>query len=190
MASAGLLVGLWRRYFLGVGVWVVGACLLALGLGLGFVHFFPILPTVMVRGFNAFSHFSTRLGVVKPMDKAVAAAMKAPYNSWANRVAVMSFVKSIPVKPSHPDYSLLELLGGELKAFRKTPTLVCWGEKDIVFDMDILAVWKRELPEAEYHTFPRGGHFVLEDEPEAVSRLVREFLARNPLSGRSRSEPT
>jgi hypothetical protein len=35
LASAGLLVALWRRYFAQVGVGVVGACLLALGLTTG-----------------------------------------------------------------------------------------------------------------------------------------------------------
>jgi tetratricopeptide (TPR) repeat protein len=35
LASVGLLVGLWRRYFVEVSIWVVAACILALGLAIG-----------------------------------------------------------------------------------------------------------------------------------------------------------
>ena len=148
---------------------------------LAFVHDVPILPKIMIRGFNAFAHHATRMCTVTPMSPEVAAGIKAPYNSWADRVATYRFVKEIPVRTDEPNYPVLKQLDSRLKAFKHTPTLVCWGEKDFVFDMEILEGFKKRLPHAEYHTFPKGGHFVLEDEPKAIIKLTKRFLAEHPL---------
>jgi haloalkane dehalogenase len=59
--------------------------------------------------------------------------------------------------------------------------LICWGEKDFVFDTDYLAEWRRRFPAAEVHRFPEAGHYVLEDAPEPVTARVLDFLNRHPL---------
>jgi haloalkane dehalogenase len=59
--------------------------------------------------------------------------------------------------------------------------LICWGEKDFVFDTDYLAEWRRRFPAAEVHRFPEAGHYVLEDVPESVTARVLDFLNRHPL---------
>ena len=59
--------------------------------------------------------------------------------------------------------------------------LICWGEKDFVFDRDFLNEWIRRFPNAQVHRFPEGGHYVLEEFPEAIIPLVRDFLTRHPL---------
>ena len=64
---------------------------------------------------------------------------------------------------------------------RKTALLVCWGEKDFVFDNHFLAEWERRFPEAEVHRFPDCGHYVLEDAHEEIVPLVRDFLVRHSL---------
>ena len=55
-----------------------------------------------------------------------------------------------------------------------------WGEKDFVFDGHFLAEWKRRLPDAEYHTFSKAGHYVLEDAKDELVPLIRAFIAREP----------
>lgn len=148
---------------------------------LSFVRNFPLLPKIMIRGFNAFAHYATKLSTVRPMSMEAASGLKAPYNSWADRVATYRFVKEIPVSTSEQNYKILKRLDSGLKVFKDTPTLVCWGEKDFVFDMEILDAFKRKLPDAEYHTFPKGGHYVLEDEAKAIVKLTKKFLAKHPL---------
>ena len=54
-------------------------------------------------------------------------------------------------------------------------------------DDDFLAVWKARLPHAERHEFEDAGHYVLEDAHERILPLVRDFLAKHPLSAQAAS---
>jgi haloalkane dehalogenase len=68
-----------------------------------------------------------------------------------------------------------------LPLFRSTPTLICWGEKDFVFDREVLALWRTIWPSAEVQAFADCGHYVLEDAVEEIVPRVRAFLHANPL---------
>ena len=141
----------------------------------------PLGP-VLIRGLNAFCRGAARFCAVRPLPPAVRAGFLAPYDSWANRVAVLRFVQDIPLAPGDPGYDLVTAVQEGLGQFRRVPTLICWGERDFVFDGDFLAEWRRRLPEAEMHTFPEAGHYLLEDAHERIVPLVRDFLTRNPLA--------
>jgi haloalkane dehalogenase len=54
--------------------------------------------------------------------------------------------------------------------------LIVWGLADRAFTRADLARWREALPHARVETFPRAGHFVQEEEPEAVARLLAGFL--------------
>ena len=56
-----------------------------------------------------------------------------------------------------------------------------WGAKDWVFDDHFLAEWKRILPQAEVHRFPDASHLVLEDKPDEILALVKQFFAKHPV---------
>jgi haloalkane dehalogenase len=135
----------------------------------------------LVRGLNAFSRGAVRSCVVKTLDPDVRDAYLAPYDSWRNRIAVLRFVRDIPLRPGDPSYDLVTQVQEGLYRFRAVPMLICWGERDFVFDHDYLAEWRRLFPWAEIHTFPDAGHFVLEDAGAEVAALVRDFLARHAL---------
>jgi haloalkane dehalogenase len=64
----------------------------------------------------------------------------------------------------------------------RLPLLVCWGMLDFVFDDAFLAEWRRRAPDAEIHTFPDAGHFLLEDAGEQVIPVVKSFLDRHPVA--------
>jgi haloalkane dehalogenase len=57
--------------------------------------------------------------------------------------------------------------------------LICWGEKDFVFDHHFLDEWTRRFPEAEVHRFPDAGHYVLEDAGGEIVPLVKRWLQTN-----------
>ncbi len=140
---------------------------------------------VPVRGFNAFCRGALSLCSTRPgrMTAQIKAAYLAPYDSWANRIAVHRFVQDIPMRKGDPAWDLVKGVEGYLEALRGLPVQILWGERDFVFDQHFLAEWRRRLPEAEFHTFPDCGHYLLEDAHEEVTPLVRDFLARNPLAG-------
>ena len=56
--------------------------------------------------------------------------------------------------------------------------LVVWGLADRAFTRADLERWRAALPHARVETFPRAGHFVQEEEPEVVARLLAAFLDR------------
>jgi haloalkane dehalogenase len=132
---------------------------------------------LLVRGFNAFARGATRLAVNRVrLPKEVRDGLCAPYDSWGHRRAVLRFVQDIPLGESDPSFSLVREVGEHLHQFDDRPVLICWGERDFVFDDHFLRVWKSALPSAEVHQFPDCGHYVLEDAPAEIEALVRRFL--------------
>ena len=99
-----------------------------------------------------------------------------PYDSWAHRKAVYEFVRTIPLRPGDIGYDIVESTAEGLAQFSATPALICWGERDFVFDEHFLAEWERRLPQAQIHRFADAGHYVLEDAGDEIAELVREFL--------------
>ena len=131
----------------------------------------------LVRGFNAFARGATRLAVTRVrLPKAVRDGLCAPYDSWDHRRAVLRFVQDIPLKETDPSFSIVREVGEHLHQFNDRPVLICWGDRDFVFDDHFLRVWKSALPDAEVHQFPDCGHYVLEDAPEEIEQLVLSFL--------------
>jgi haloalkane dehalogenase len=140
------------------------------------------LGALLVRGLNAFSRGAVRYCATRTLEPAVRAGYLAPYNSWSNRIAVLRFVQDIPLSPGDRSYATVRAVQDGLERFRDVPMLICWGERDFVFDGDFLAGWEQRFPAAEVYRFPAAGHFVLEDAGAAIVALVRDFLRHHPLA--------
>jgi pimeloyl-ACP methyl ester carboxylesterase len=137
----------------------------------------PLGP-LMVRGFNGFARGATHMACTrKKLSKEVRDAYCAPYDSWADRIATLRFVQDIPLRPGESGYDIVSDTAARLEVFRDRPVLVCWGDKDFVFDHHFLAEWQRIFPEADVHSFPDCGHYILEDASEEIIPLIRSFLA-------------
>src|SRR5262249_13012039 len=136
------------------------------------------LGRLLVRGLNLFSRGLVRYCSVKKLPSEVRSQYLAPYDSWANRRAVLRFVQDIPLRPGDASYGLCRQIEEGLECFRDVPALICWGLRDFVFDEGYLSEWRRRLPRAEVHAFADAGHLVLEDAAERVVPLVHQFLAR------------
>ncbi|MCK5881846.1 MAG: alpha/beta fold hydrolase [Sinobacterium sp.] len=136
-----------------------------------------LLGTVLVRGMNAFSSIASIVGVKrKPMPKDVRQAYVAPFNSWKNRISTLRFVQDIPLRPGDRSYALVSAITQGLENFKSTPTIICWGSKDFVFDHHFLAQWKKELPQAKVHEFTDCGHYILEDASDEVVPIISNFI--------------
>ena len=134
----------------------------------------------LIRRLNLFSITASYVGCrFRPMPALVRHAYTGPYDSWQHRVATLRFIQDIPLNHSDTSYPILLRTQERLSEFRKFPILICWGEKDFIFDQDFLNEWIRRFPEAELHRFPQGGHYVLEDMAREIVPLVRGFLVRH-----------
>ena len=145
------------------------------------VHRRNWLSALLVQGLNAFSVGATISATARGMSREVRRCLTAPYDCWPHRIATLRFVQDAPLRPSDRSYGVAKKLDESVHQFTDRPTLVCWGERDWVFDHRFLEEWRRRFPRAEVHTFPNAGHYVLEDEAGAILPLVREFLKRNPV---------
>lgn len=141
-----------------------------------------VLGPLLVRGFNLFCRGAVRACVVRPLSTDVRAAFLAPYDSWAHRIAVLRFVQDIPLRPGDRGYDLITDVQNGLERFRRVPMLLCWGDRDFVFDEHFRTEWQRRFPEAECHRFADAGHYVLEDAHERIVALIRDFFTRHCLS--------
>ncbi len=141
---------------------------------------------LLVRRLNAFSAVAARVCVTRaPMPRAVRDAYTAPYDSYDDRIATLRFVQDIPLAPGDRGWNVLEETAGKLHLFAHLPALICWGDRDFVFDLAFLREWRRHLPDARVVRFPDCGHYVLEDASAEILPLVERFLREHPLPARA-----
>jgi Predicted hydrolases or acyltransferases (alpha/beta hydrolase superfamily) len=137
-----------------------------------------VLGALALRSSDFFIRTAARTCCTRrPLPREVLEAYLAPYQSWADRIALLRFPQDVPLVASDPSYSLVSAVEAGLAQFRKTPTTICWGERDVVFPPCVLDVWRDHFPHAEVHRFPDCGHWVLEDAPDEIAACVRAFLA-------------
>lgn len=139
---------------------------------------FPLLGTWAVRGWNAFARAALFMAVEKPerMTPSVRAGLLAPYNNWANRIAIDRFVRDIPFTRRHPTWQTLQQLEQGLAELRDWPTLLIWGQRDWCFTPVCLKRFQTLFPAAEVHAFADAGHYVVEDAYERIVPLIDTFM--------------
>ncbi|MEZ4742098.1 MAG: alpha/beta fold hydrolase [Bdellovibrionota bacterium] len=131
----------------------------------------------LIRGLNAFSRGANYFCVTKrKMAGNIKKDYLVPYNTWGNRLAVYRFIKDIPLKPEDESYELVSEIEDGLVKFKTTPVLICWGQKDFVFDRHFLYRWKNFFPQAEIHCFDESGHYLLEDDGDSVIPIIKKFM--------------
>jgi pimeloyl-ACP methyl ester carboxylesterase len=135
----------------------------------------PLGP-LLVRGLNAFCRGAVHNCCARPMPADVREGYLRPYDSWANRVAVLRFVQDIPLHPGDPSFDFVTATQDGLVRLRDVPMLICWGTRDFVFDRHFLAEWQQRFPRAAVHRFEDAGHYILEDAHDDIARLCLRFL--------------
>ena len=140
----------------------------------------PIFGPIAIRGLNLFAGVAALVGCRhrERMTGEVKAGYLAPYDSYANRVAVLRFVQDIPVHAGHPAFSVLQAIEGGLAQFRGRPMLIMWGGRDPVFTKRLLQSWRERFPAAIVREIDDAGHYVVEDAYERIIPWLREFLEK------------
>lgn len=138
----------------------------------------PVLGKVLIRGFNAFTGSSIHMAPKRKLPEGVREGYLYPYQNWKDRVANWAFVQDIPMQPEHPSYPTLVEVEQNLRNLRDKPMQILWGMRDFCFDPHFLHRWTARFPNARVVPFDDAGHFVHEDEAEAVTRLAARFLEK------------
>jgi len=141
----------------------------------------PLLGELALLCGNGFARAALHMAVERPLAPSAREAYLAPTRERANRRAILDFVRDIPLAPRHPSYALLERIELGLDALSALPSAIVWGERDWCFTPHFRAEWQRRLPHASVRVLGSAGHWLLEDEPQAVVDEVRALCARAPL---------
>ncbi len=138
----------------------------------------PVFGKIGLQGMNLFARAAITMATERkdglPAD--VAEGLLAPYDSWPNRIATYRFVKDIPLSPSHRTWKVLENIEAGLPELSALPIKLIWGMKDWCFRPECLDRFMEYWPNADVARFENGGHYIVEDEPEEVVSLVRNFV--------------
>jgi len=138
----------------------------------------PVLGRLAVQGLNVFARAATRVAVEhhQRMTPEVRAGYVAPYDSWRNRLAIMQFVRDIPMTPAHPTYATLQKIERGLSQFASSPVCLIWGMRDWCFDERFLGRFLDFFPHAAVHRLEDAGHYVIEDAHERMVPILETFL--------------
>jgi cis-3-alkyl-4-acyloxetan-2-one decarboxylase len=107
----------------------------------------------------------------------VAEAYRAPFPDYYSRVPILAFVRDVPIGHDHPTAPYMKEVAERMVALER-PTLVVWGLRDRTFPPPLLDVWRGVYPHAEVLELPDARHYLQEDEPEAITARLVDFLAR------------
>jgi haloalkane dehalogenase len=144
----------------------------------------PLFGDLMVRGLNAFAALALPMAVHHQdrITPAVRAGYLAPYDNWQDRIAILRFVRDIPLGRRHRSRATLDQIEANLYLFSERPMLIVWGARDFCFTVrDFLTEWQARFPYAEIHVVEDAGHYVVEDAHERIVPWMRTFLAAHPI---------
>ena len=115
------------------------------------------------------------------------AADRAAYReAWSQPGALtggLNYYRAAGVGPSGGDGAPARSLGGVgVRLIVRVPTLVIWGERDHALLTGNLVGLERFVPDLTIERIPDGSHWVVNEQPERVNRLIREFLG-SPRAG-------
>ncbi len=139
----------------------------------------PLIGDLALRGFNAFALTALLVGTSQRerFTHPVRRGYLAPYGHWHDRVAILRFVRDIPMETDHPTRRTIDAIDARLAQLRERPMLILWGADDPVFTVtDFLAGWRERFPGAEVHVLEQAGHYVVEDAHERILPHMLEFL--------------
>ncbi|MBN1202879.1 MAG: alpha/beta fold hydrolase [Anaerolineae bacterium] len=116
-------------------------------------------------------------GTTRRLSPLVMAGYKAPFPDSRSRKALIQFPRMISTTLTHPSAPLMIEIERGLDTLQHIPTLIIWGKADPFFTPDIAYHWKALMPHARGPVLLDAGHFLLEDDPEAVIHYLDDFFA-------------
>lgn len=128
---------------------------------------------------GAFNRIAVRAGSGPGLEPGIRRGLMAPYRTRRDRLAVVKFVQDIPLEPGHPSYATVSGIEAGLAQLSEKPVLICWGDRDFIFDTRFLMRWLHFFPHARVHRMANGGHYVMEDAHDTVLLQVEDFLQEN-----------
>jgi cis-3-alkyl-4-acyloxetan-2-one decarboxylase len=104
----------------------------------------------------------------------VARAYRHPLRRWRDNVAPLALARMVPDGPVHPSMEPLARCQEFFESFAG-PVAVVWGERDPILGR--VLSWIEKLKPQARVTRTGAGHFLQEEEPEAIAAAIRALAA-------------
>ena len=137
------------------------------------------IGSLVVKHLNLFVWSGILLGSRKSMTRKIKSGYLKPYNSIKNRVAVLEFIRDIPISENHESFPTLKAIEEKLPLLLNHKLLIIWGGKDPIFTKAFLNEWRSRFPEASIKVIEDAGHYVVEDGIDEIIPHVENFLKNN-----------
>jgi pimeloyl-ACP methyl ester carboxylesterase len=102
-------------------------------------------------------------------------AYRAPFPDYWSRAGTLAFQREIPLTERDRSAPLMASIHERLPSV-DVPVLLVWGMRDPVFQPVFLEQWQELFPRARTVELADASHFLVEDEPEAVTGAIASFL--------------
>jgi cis-3-alkyl-4-acyloxetan-2-one decarboxylase len=135
----------------------------------------PVLSTVLFRGLGlaqGLMHFVQ--GDPASMAGDVGRAYRWVLRDVRSNVAPLALARMVPDGMDHPSVPLLQQVDEWVRAYTG-PAEIVWGERDPILGKTLRRL-QGQLPHAAV-TVTRAGHFLQEEEPQAIAAAVRRVVA-------------
>ena len=111
----------------------------------------------------------------REIDPLMMDAYRAPFPDYWSRIGTLAFPRDIPLTerdPSAPAIARIQERVSDLG----WPLLLVWGMRDRVFQPVFVEQWRELVPGARVVELEDAAHYLVEDQPEAVSNAIHEFV--------------
>ncbi|MHA2007243.1 MAG: alpha/beta fold hydrolase [Promethearchaeota archaeon] len=129
------------------------------------------------------NNYANLLGVITTPEMEFTEDDKQMYiNAWSQPGALtggLNYYRAGGLRPPSQGEKIDELSNEQIElnpVMIKMPTLVIWGEKDNALTTHNLVGLDEFVPDLTIKRIPDGSHWVINEEPSKVNRLIREFI--------------
>jgi haloalkane dehalogenase len=105
-------------------------------------------------------------------------AYRAPFPDYWSRVGALAFPRDIPLSENDASAPRFARISERLTELADLPALLVWGMRDPVFQPVFLGQWRELLPRAEVVELEGASHYLVEDEPNAVTDALQQFSVK------------
>lgn len=116
-------------------------------------------------------------GITHPLSPQEWQAYRAPYPTPADRRPVLQWIQQIPIAQDPPDVTRIVLDNQHTLLHGPGPRLLLHGTPGAVVGAAEVAWCRQESTDLDIREVGAGTHFLPEDQPEAIAREVRSWLA-------------
>jgi haloalkane dehalogenase len=108
-------------------------------------------------------------------DPVMMEAYRAPFPDYWSRAATLAFQREIPLTERDRSAPLMGSIHERLTEVT-APVMLVWGMRDPVFQPVFLEQWHELFPNATTVELDDASHFLVEDNPDAVTGAIEGFL--------------